>query len=88
MGSHLLLMIGSTLVLVYSHGLCFSNKILPRFVQSTLVLHGDEFTASDKEVPVARRMLCFLDNWAGSDDAVAISLRHKWQWTVREVGCA
>lgn len=57
MGSHLVLMISSTSVLVYSHVLCFSNKILPQFGQSILVLDGDEFTASDKEVPAVRRML-------------------------------
>lgn len=82
MGSHLVLMISSTSVLVYSHGLCFNNKILLQFVQSILALDGDEFTASDKEVPVARRMLGFLDSWAGSDDGVAISLRYHRQWTV------
>lgn len=59
MGSHLVLMISSTLVLVYSHVLCFSNKILLWFVQSILVLDGDEFTVSDKEVPEVRRMLLF-----------------------------
>lgn len=59
MGSHLVLMISSTLVLVYSHVLCFSNKIPLRFVQSILVLDGDEFTVSDKEVPEVRRMLLF-----------------------------
>lgn len=59
MGSHLVLMISSTLVLVYSHVLCFSNKILLWFVQSILVLDGDEFTVPDKEVPEVRRMLLF-----------------------------
>lgn len=82
MGSHLVLMISSTSVLVYSHVLCFSNKILPQFVQSILVLDGDEFTAADKEVPVVRRVLFLLDSWAGSDDVVAISLKYKRQRTV------
>lgn len=60
MGSHLLLMISSTLVLVYSRVLCFSNKILFQFVQSILVLDADEFTASDKEIPAVYRMLFVL----------------------------
>lgn len=60
MGSHLVLMISSTLVLVYSHGLCYSNKILLQFVQSVPVQDGDEFTASDKEVPVVHRVLVFF----------------------------
>lgn len=82
MGSHLVLMISSTLVLVYSHVLCFSNKILLQFVQSILVRDGDEFTASEKEVPVVCRVVFFLDSWAGSDDVVAISLKYKRQQTV------
>jgi len=82
MGSHLVLMISSTSVLVYSHVLCFSNKTLLQFFQSLLVLDGDEFTASDKEVPAVRRMLHFLDSWAGSDDVVAISLKYRHQWMV------
>lgn len=53
-------MISSTLVLVYSRVLCFSNKILLQFVQSILVLDADEFTGSDKEVPAVYRMLSVL----------------------------
>lgn len=60
MGSHLVLMISSILVLVYSRVLCFSNKILLQFVQSILVLDADGFTASDKEVPAVYRMLSVL----------------------------
>lgn len=79
MGSHLLLMISSTLVLVYSRVLCFSNKILLQFVQSILVLDADEFTASDKEVPAVYRMLSvlgvFLDSWPESDDVVAFKVQ-------------
>lgn len=82
MGSHLVLMISSTSVLVYSHVLCFSNKILLQFVPSMLVLDGDEFTDSEKEVPAVCRMLFLLDIWGGSDDVVAISLKYKCRWAV------
>lgn len=81
MGSHLVLMISSTLVLVYSRVLCFSNKILLQFVQSILVLDADEFTASDKEVPAVYRMLSvlgflvfFLDSWTESESVVAFEI--------------
>lgn len=53
-----------------------------QFAQSILVLDADEFTASDKEVPVVHRMLSvlfFLDSWAESDDVVAFEIH---QWTV------
>lgn len=75
MGSHLVLMISSTSVLVYSHVLCFSNKILLQFVPSMLVLGGDE-------VPAVCRVLFLLDIWAGSGDVVAISLKYKCQRAV------
>lgn len=59
MGSHLVVMISSTLVLVYPHVLCFGNKILLQFVRSVPVLDGDEFTVADKAVPVLCRVLLF-----------------------------
>lgn len=72
MGSHLVVMISSTLVLVYPHVLCFGNKILLRFVRSIPVLDGDEFTVADKAVPGCMQGVVFLDSWAGSDDVVTI----------------